>query len=609
MLRHKIRFRSARVRWTTVWLPALLILFCCGYLVWTWALRDVPQGVAAAIREKSASMQIATQIRDNHGLDIGVFSDETRFVVPYDQIPKRVRSAFIAAEDSGFFSHPGLSPRAIARAFVSNVRRDRFAEGGSTITQQLIRQFLLPRDKTLSRKIREVIMAVSLEREMSKSEILDIWLNSVYLGNNAWGVEAASRHYFNKSVRQLNIAEASMLAGLPQAPSRYAPHIRPKAARDRQLYVLNRLRDLRWINQADYQKARSESVRIKPRRTEVVDLAPWVTESVRVELWRRLEQKNLPKSGLIVNTTVNRDWQISLQSLVSKSFPSIRRQGMEVAAIILDSRSGDIRSMVGGSNFFKNQFNRALDLYRPIGASIYPWVFAWGVERGIVKVDGYASIAEAAVKSRFAEAEQLAPEIGYGFVRDKLLGLGFVVKDAMAIDEMSCSPLNLARAYLGIAGAEHLVPRGLISSVRAAGQSIYSSDEVTIKYPASVEPSVAWVIRKWMAMGATQEASSLAGQPLLKAIKGWNAWWIIPRNDVVIAAWMGADAREPLSPQAFKDADSAMDQVLASWIRKHLKKNDGVGAVPEGISYFVHAEGGGKPVMRIPFISSQKGVF
>lgn len=609
MVQHFEQNKPAKTEWPKYAAMAAMFLTILGSLGCYFALKDVSFDVASAVRLKSEQMQITTEVRDFRGRDLGVFSDQTRFIVPFENIPKKVRAAFIAAEDSKFYRHIGISPRAVLRALISNIKRDRYAEGGSTITQQLVRQFLLSRDKTLFRKFKEVVLALTLERQMSKQEILDLWLNSVYLGNNAWGVEAASRLYFNKSVNKLTLAEAAMLAGLPQAPSRYAPHVRFEAAKERQKYVLGRLKQLKRVSPASYERAMAETIKIAASRVEVVERAPWVTEAVRLELWRRLEQKNLPKTGLVVNTTVDRDWQLSLQNLVQNHLRAIRKDGLEAAAVVLDAKSGDIRAVIGGSNFRANQFNRALDLYRPYGAAVYPIVFAWGIERGLVKVDGYSSIAEAAVRSRFAEAEQIAPEIGYGLVRDKLMGLGFVVKDAMAIDEMYGSPLSIARAYLGISGARQFVPRGMVTSVLDAGQSLYSSDEVTMKYPARMEPKIAWVVRKWMAIGSAQERSPLAGQPAMKSIKGWNSWWILPRRDVVVAAWLGADASEPGSPEKFKKADMAMDQLIASWINQNLTERDGVGAAPEGISYMVYSEERGKPAVRVPFVSSGEGVF
>ncbi len=597
------------LRWGPVLLSVFLAIVSVSAVTRFIVLRDFGLDVAKAIREKSKAMQVSSQIRDRFGSDIGVFSEETRFVVPLEQIPMRVRRAFLAAEDSGFFGHVGISPSGLLRAVVANIRRDRFAQGGSTISQQLVRQLLLGREKTISRKIREIVLTIELERSMSKAEIFETWLNGVYLGNNAWGVETASRHYFGKHVQDLTIAEAAMLAGLPQAPSRYAPHLNPKLARKRQIYVLKRLRDLRWIPASEYQLAKSERLRIDSKRVFIADKAPWVTEPVRVELWRRLEQKNLPRTGLIVNTSIDRAWQFSLQRLISRNFPAVRDSGMEVSVVVLDAKSGETRALVGGSDFLRSQFNRATDLYRPIGAAIYPLIFAWAMQQGIMSVDGYGSLAEAAVNSRFAEAEQLAPEMGYGLVREKLMGLGFVVKDAMAIDEMHGSPLSLARSYLWLTGASQAQNPGLISNVRAGGQMLYSSGDGEPISKQKAPHSLAWVIRQWMAIGARADSSALASQPLLKSINGWNAWWIIPRDDVVIAAWVGADNREPRSPSDLRHADATMDATIATWISTNIPHRSGFGTMPQGISYQLTPGRGPKQGTRVPFLTSGDGMF
>jgi len=599
----------------TRWVPVCLIIFG-GFavtvcLLWAWVLADISGDVATAVRHKARALQISSQIRDYRGQDIGVFSDEVRHVVPLKQIPRKVQASFLAAEDDGFWRHIGISPRGLLRALMANIKHDRFAQGGSTITQQLVRQLLLDRKKTVARKIREVTLAITLERQMKKSEILEIWLNSVYLGNKSWGVEAASRRYFNKHVNQLTLEEAAMLAGLPQAPSKYAPHLNPKLARKRQLYVLKRMNALRWISLDDFKVARSKKTKVEARRDVVIDHAPWVTEMARIELWRRLEQKDLPSSGLIVNTTVDRRWQQSLQRLVAEHFSDIHKSGLEVSIVVLDSRSGEIRAIIGGSDFRRNQFNRAVDIYRPLGAAIYPLIFGWGIEKGILTVDGYSSLGEAAVKSRFAEAEQIAPEIGYGLVRENLTGLGFVVKDAMAIDEMNASPLGLARSYLGVSGSNvtSSMASGIISSVVANGETIYQRP---LPHPAQLPArtlNLAWVLRQWLSLGAGVDSKLLADQPLLKSIKGWNAWWIMPRTDVVIAAWTGAEKREPQNPRVLKDADLAMDQLLSKWIYQTLPAQGSASPPPEGISYQLYPGSYGRSTMRIPFVVSDTGVF
>ncbi len=615
---HPYRSPSTAAR-LAIFLTGVGIICGISVFTWKWALQDLSGSVATEIRGKSRTMQLSSQIRDIRGEDVGVFSDEARYTVSLKKIPKMVQEAFLAAEDNGFYSHYGVSLKAIVRAAAANIRREKFAQGASTITQQVVRQLLLPKEKTLARKMREIVMALTLECQMSKSEILEIWLNSVYLGNNAWGVETAARHYFNKNIDQISLGEAALLAGLPQAPSRFAPHLRPASARIRQLYVLNQLKSLKWITKEKWAVAKRDVIRIIPPKSELVDQGRWVTEAVRLELWRRLEQKELPKSGLVINTTIDRAWQQSLQKLVSKSFGKLRTQGLEMSAVVLDTHTGEIRSIVGGSDFSLSQFNRAIDLYRPVGSVIYPMIFGWAVERGHVSVDRYNSIAEAAVGSRFNEAEQLATAIGYGLIRDKLMGLGFVVKDAVAIDELSGNPLTIARAYLGIAGAGSTSVHGLISSVMANGETIYASSDRSankIKGDSEVlgtslhgDPAVSWVVRKWMALGAKGDAPLLANQPLLKALKGWNAWWIIPRNDVVIAAWIGSDAQAPKSVESLRGADLAMDSMLAAWIKQNLGSADGIGRAPAGVSYQMYQPGPGHPMVRIPIVVTERGVF
>ncbi len=601
-----------RTTLTAVRLPLFLLVslltLAVVFFASIWVVVPLSGDVAGAVRQASRSLQVSSQIKDFRGQDLGSYVDETRYVVPLESVPARVQRAFIAAEDDQFWKHKGISLKGVMRAAIANVKRDRFAQGGSTITQQLVRQLLLPREKTMIRKLREIVLAITLERQMSKKEILGLWLNSVYLGNKSWGVEAASRHYFNKHVYQLSVAESALIAGLPQAPSLYAPHLRPNLARKRQLYVLQRMKKLGWLRTDDYAAARRVKVTVQPKRDLIVDQIPWVTETARVELWKRLEQKNLPSSGLLVNTSINKEWQLDLQRLVDQKASALPKSGLEIAIVVMDSTTGEIRSLIGGANFKQSQFNKAIDLDRPLGAAIYPLMFVWGVEKGLMSVDGYSSIAEAAVKSRFAEAEQLAPEIGYGVVREKLADLGFRVAEAAAIDELRGSPVSLARAYLGIAGSkqELAMSSGLISNVKANGEVLYSRS--LSEAAESLPDSLAWVMRQWMSIGSRVDSEVLAGQPLLKSVKGWNAWWVIPRTDVVVTAWVGTEHNEPQSPEVFKQSDRLMDDLLADWMRRNLKPT-AMGDTPEGISFQLSRGAPGTPVTRLPILVPGSGLF
>jgi hypothetical protein len=154
-----------------------------------------------------------------------------------------------------------------------------------------------------------------------------------------------------------------------------------------------------------------------------------------------------------------------------------------------------------------------------------------------------------------------------------------------------------------------MTQHGLIGTVISGGQSIYSSQNFEQNQPSRLKSSVGWVLRQWMALGSGGDSRELAGQPLLKAVKGWNSWWVIARNDVVITAWVGAEAREPKNPRALRDADARMDGMLSSWISRNLKVGHGLGSTPDGISYQISPGGGGRPATRIPFIAAQQGVF
>jgi hypothetical protein len=223
-----------------------------------------------------------------------------------------------------------------------------------------------------------------------------------------------------------------------------------------------------------------------------------------------------------------------------------------------------------------------------------------------MNIHGYSSIAEAAVKSRFGEAEQIAPELGYGIVREKLSDWGLKVNEAMAIDELKGSPLDLARTYLRMSegGQKGAQTNGLIASVHGGGKVLYQQTPETAT-PTTSE-NFAWVIRQWMALGSQADSRLLAGQPILKSIKGWNAWWVIDRSDVIITAWLGAERGEPKTPESLKQNDMAMDLVLSKWMSKNLSPS-AMGPAPEGISYHISPSSTGLRIMRLPIVVPSSG--
>lgn len=259
---------------------------------------------------------------------IAEFFKERRIVVPLAEVPPLLVQAFIAAEDSRFYQHQGFDPFSILRAFLKNLEAGTIKQGGSTITQQVTRSFLLSPERSYVRKIKELILSYRIEKAFTKKEILFLYLNQIYLGHGAYGVEAAAQNYFGKSVKELSLAECAMLAGLPQAPSRYSPFRHPDQARQRQLYVLNRMVEEGFIAAEQAAEAREVLLDIKPRRNIYIEEVPYYTEHVRRSIEARYGTEALYTQGLQIRTAVNIGFQKTAEAEVLKGLIDLdKRQG------------------------------------------------------------------------------------------------------------------------------------------------------------------------------------------------------------------------------------------------------------------------------------------
>ncbi len=259
---------------------------------------------------------------------VGKFLMDNRIPISYDRIPKQLVNAFIAAEDAEFFQHKGIDYKGILRAMFKNLLAGRIVQGGSTITQQVTKTFFLTPKRSLARKLKEVAYAFALERDLTKEEILTLYLNNIYLGNGAYGVEAAAESYFNKRVEQLNLAEMSMMAGLVKAPSRYSPVNNIKKAKDRQAYVLVRMTDLGIITQGQKEKALRTSLKIQPRESAYFSKAPYFTEFIRHQVERKYGKEKLYQEGLRIYTTLDLSFQRTAQKSVETGLRELdKREG------------------------------------------------------------------------------------------------------------------------------------------------------------------------------------------------------------------------------------------------------------------------------------------
>jgi penicillin-binding protein 1A len=311
----------------TIWgLLAVSLLIVCtsAYLWYIWS-SNLPY--IGSLREYRPP--IITEIFSDDGEVIGRFWEEKRIVVPLEQLPQHLIQAFVAAEDARFFDHEGVDIVSILRALLKNLRAGKIEQGGSTITQQTTRSLLLRNtEKTYKRKVREAILSVQLEKNFTKEKILFLYLNQIYLGQGAYGVEAAARTYFKKSSADLGLAESALLAGLPQAPARYSPVRHYDRAKARQKYVLTRMRNEGYITDEQMKEALEAPLKIDPEAEDTFSKAPYFTEYVRQYLLERYGRDSLYRGGFEVYTTVNLRMQDTAKEAVTKGLSELdKREG------------------------------------------------------------------------------------------------------------------------------------------------------------------------------------------------------------------------------------------------------------------------------------------
>lgn len=316
-----LRLWLRRLLWGTL---ALGVLASTGLLVFlTWVWRELPPLDTL----QNYQPALITQVWDRQGRLLTDYAAERREIVSLDEMPEYLVQAFLAAEDDQFYSHFGIQPMGILRAAMANLRAGGVRQGGSTITQQVARTFFLTQKRTMMRKIREILLALRLEANLSKDEILFMYLNQLYLGRGAYGVGAASQLYFNKRVGELDLAEAAVLAGLPPAPTAYAPHVAPERARRRQLYVLGRLEHLGWLPPEEIEAARAQPVKIVRWEAPFWN-APWAADSIRQWLIRRFGEDAVLRGGLQIYTTIDLELTRKADAALRKGLEDHdRRQG------------------------------------------------------------------------------------------------------------------------------------------------------------------------------------------------------------------------------------------------------------------------------------------
>ena len=531
----------------------------------------------------------ASIIYDSAKQPITYVSRENRTLVPLSAMPELLPQAFVSAEDSRFYQHSGVDAWSIIRALIHNIRSGERGQGGSTITQQVARALLLTPEKTYTRKLKEAILAYRIDTTLSKEDILHIYLNQIYLGSSAYGVEAAAQIYFDKRVQDLNLAEIALLAGLPQAPSRYSPFRNFKLAKNRQLYVLNRMAEEGYITPTAAQKAYETTLLWNPAKEGPTENNYFI-EHVKAYVESKYGSEALLTGGLRIYTTLDQNMQKAANMAIKRGTAkwAIRQSKHadtlpQAALISMEVKTGYVRAMVGGTDFEKSQFNRATQARRQPGSAFKPFIYAAALEKGMTpatmivdepiqfrgassmqywepknynnKFEGPTSFRNALVHSRNIPTIKILQQVGAANTIDLARRLGITSplgKDlSLALGTSGVSPLELTRAYAAFANGGRM-PQALFIEkiVDSTGKVL---EEQHPAFSDAVDPRVAYqmthimeaVISDGTAKGISSFGAPAAGKTGTTD-QNIDAWFVGYTPELTTCVWIGHDQNTSL---------------------------------------------------------------
>lgn len=493
------------------------------------------------------------------------------------ELPPHVPQAFIAIEDRRFYHHPGFDPIGITRAMAKNIACHCVRGGGSTITQQLAKNLFLTPEQNMSRKIKELLLALWLERKFTKDEILGLYMNRVYFGAGAYGIEAASQRYFNKSAKQLTIGEAALLAGMMKGPERYSPLSDSERASRRATVVLNEMVDAGVITPEQRAQTVAQGVRVSKTlaTAHAAYFVDWLDPQVRQLVGETTED-------LVIETTLDLPIQTQAEAAVTQIIARDTNKGVQQAALVALDGDGRVRAMIGGANYGESQFNRAIKAQRQAGSSFKAFVYATAMEAGLTPdqtmVDepvtigtwspknyterylGEISLETAYAQSVNTVAARLADQVGRGKVADMAHRLGLEGKintdPAMSLGAVEVTPLSMASAYAPFANGGFKAPAFGITRIRTSkGQVLYERKDGNDGKPFEQvlgNPALSYmnrmmrqVVASGTARGVAMKGYDLAGKTGTTS-NYVDAWFVGYTGGFVTAVWVGRDDNTPM---------------------------------------------------------------
>ena len=564
--------------------------------------------------------KLTSKIYDRNGeLISNIFGTTNREYAKFDDIPSRLVEAVVAIEDTTFFEHNGINVEAILRALIKDIRHMKLKEGASTLTQQLVKLTLLSSEKRLKRKINEALLAMKVERVLSKEQIMERYLNEVFYGHSYYGVKTASKGYFHKSLDELNLKEIAILAGIPQRPSAYDPTRHYENSLSRANTVLRRMYILGWISKEEFEKYQA----LKPKvynSTLKQNRAPYIANEVVRELKDRYS--DLKNGGYSIYTTIDLETQALAQKSLKSAYEKILKRkeeyeqksgesldysDLEGAMVALDSSTGDVLAMVGGIDYAKSQFNRAVQGRRQPGSSFKPFIYLSALDAGYStqskltdisrsfsykdkdedkewrpsnyekNFKGLITLREALVHSRNLATINLVNELGLDYIYDEVTHMGFenLPKDlSISLGTFTISPLKFAGYYTIFSNYGKRVEPRLVKKVVSADGGV---EEFGVKEHNVTKPGQAFlmttiledVIKRGTGRRAKVEGIEVAGKTgTTNEYK--DAWFCGYSPQITLITWFGRDSNKPMHKETGgKAAGPAFAEFFRGYISIH----------------------------------------
>nr|WP_275889021.1 PBP1A family penicillin-binding protein [Desulforhopalus vacuolatus] len=516
---------------------------------------------------------------------------ENRTFVPLSQMSKYLAPAFIAAEDGAFFEHGGLDFFSMLRALLNNLQSGRRGQGGSTITQQVTKSILLTPEKTWIRKIREAILATRIDREFSKAEILQIYLNQIYLGEGAFGVEAAAQTYFGKSAAQLNLGECALLAGLPQAPSRYSLFDHEARAAERQRYVLNRMTADGYITPKQARVVWAMPVHLNRHRQRAGEQNGYYLDEVKKQA-RELIGAPLQTSGARIYTWLDSALQKRALQAVAQGIAGVKARAgggstgktPEAALVALETKTGRVRALIGGASFAASPFNRATQAHRPAGSTFKPFLYAaalkagWRSDSRILdaplsirggngriwtpknynnKYLGEVTLLQALTQSLNTAAVRLMRRVGWEETVAIATQAGIPVKMpqdlSLALGAVDLSPLQLTSAYTIFADHGIYHPPSFISKIVLEDGRIIRPQGVSQRVLSkNIAAEMQGMLHNVVVHGTGNKAwiPGILGGKTGTSDNSRDAWFVGFTRKMVAGVWIGYDYNQPMGHES-----------------------------------------------------------